>query len=65
MDDAGRVLLGMIQEQLGLSDTARATYSKIKSVDPDPLMTNYALAQKRLAAMGPAKQASTGQVASR
>ena len=51
LNDAGRMLLGLITEQLGLPDVARENYEKLTRPKFGVGGSSYALAQKRLAAM--------------
>ena len=48
-DDAAQVLLGMIQEQLGLTASARHTYEEIRKAEFETPTSSFALARKQLA----------------
>jgi hypothetical protein len=51
LDDAGRMLLGLIDEQLDLPEAARENFEKLNRPKFSFGGSSYALAQKRLAAM--------------
>lgn len=51
LNEAGRMLLGLIDEQVGLPDVARQNYEKLTQPKFGVGGSSYALAQKRLAAM--------------
>lgn len=51
VDDSGKMLLGLIEEQLDLADAARENFEKLARPKFGVGGSSYALAQKRLAAM--------------